>query len=154
MNNIDFSPLFRSSIGFDRVASLLDAASRTNTNTGSYPPYNIEAVDENHYKISLAVAGFSHDDLNIETENNLLTITGRKEVAQKETKNILYQGIAARNFERKFQIAEHVEVSNAQLENGLLLIDLVREIPEAMKPKSIKIKGMQNNLENQTGKAA
>lgn len=137
MRNIDLSPLYRSFIGFDHLASMMDAASRAEKQS-SYPPYNIELLDDDKYQISMAVAGFSLDELDIETENNNLLIRGTK--ANRDVqRNYLYQGIAERNFERKFQLGDHVKVVNAALENGLLYIDLVREVPEALKPKKIQI---------------
>jgi len=136
-SNFDFTPLYRSSIGFDRVASLLDSLS-TEQNQPSYPPYNIELTGEDQYRISMAVAGFAEAELNIEMEQNKLTITGKR-VTEKEQKTFLHQGIAERNFERRFQLADHVRVEHAQIENGLLHIELRREIPEAMKPRTIEI---------------
>ncbi|GAA5316607.1 MAG: Hsp20 family protein [Candidatus Pelagadaptatus aseana] len=138
MRNVDFSPLYRTSIGFDRMASMLDSLSRTEQNQPSYPPYNIELLDENEYRISIALAGFSEDELNIQTEPGSLVISGQKG-APGEDRKFLHQGIAARNFERRFQLADHVRVQAAHLENGLLHVDLVREIPEAMKPRTIEI---------------
>ncbi len=138
MRNFDLSPLYRSSIGFDRMANILDSLSSTEQNQPSYPPYNIELTGEDKYRISMAVAGFAEAELGIEVEENKLTITGKKEVS-KEEKTYLHQGIAARNFERRFQLADHVRVEHAQIENGLLHIDLRREIPEAMKPRTIEI---------------
>jgi molecular chaperone IbpA len=135
-NSIDLSPLYQTAIGFDRMAALLDGMARDSK--PSYPPYNIERVDENHYRISMAVAGFSRDELEITSEQNTLVISGRSgaDDAQRE---YLYRGIAARNFERKFELAEHVKVVSARLEHGLLHVELEREIPEAMKPRRIAI---------------
>ncbi len=138
MRNFDLSPLYRSAIGFDRLASMLDAANRSNEQQPSYPPYNIELLGENEYRITMAVAGFNSNELDIQTENGNLTITGQKEPDEQEHK-YLYQGIAARNFERRFQLADHVRVVKASVENGLLHVDLVREIPEAMKSRRIEI---------------
>ncbi|TCK09424.1 molecular chaperone IbpA [Marinobacterium mangrovicola] len=138
MRNFDLSPLYRSAIGFDRLASMLDAANRSNEQQPSYPPYNIELLGENEYRITMAVAGFNSSELDIQTENGNLTITGQKEPDEQEHK-YLYQGIAARNFERRFQLADHVRVVKASVENGLLHVDLVREIPEAMKSRRIEI---------------
>lgn len=135
-STIDFSPLYQSAIGFDRMASLLDSVARDSK--PSFPPYNIELVEENHYRITMAVAGFREEELEITTEENTLVINGRQESTDKDP-NFLYQGIAARNFERKFQLAEHVKVTGARLENGLLHVELVRQIPEAMKPRRIEI---------------
>lgn len=139
MRDFDLSPLYRSAIGFDRLASMLDNANR-NDNQPSYPPYNIELLGENAYRITMAVAGFNIDELDIQSENSTLLIAGTKQ-ADKQQHQYLYQGIAARNFERRFQLADHVKVTKAHMENGLLHVDLVREIPEAMKPRSIQIEG-------------
>ncbi len=136
MRSLDLTPLYRSVIGADRMARMLDGVDFADNN--SYPPYNIEVVDENRYRITLALAGFTLDDLEIEQENNLLKVSGEKGEDKVETK-YLYQGIAKRNFERRFQLADHVEVTGASFEHGLLHIDLVREIPEAMKPRKIAI---------------
>jgi len=133
--SIDLSPLYRSAIGFDRMASLLDSANVENK--PSYPPYNIELVEENRYRISMAVAGFSESELEIASEQNTLVISGKQ--SADSDKQFLYQGIAARNFERKFQLAEHVKVVSASLQNGLLHVELEREIPEALKPRKIAI---------------
>ncbi|EGG94385.1 Molecular chaperone (small heat shock protein) [gamma proteobacterium IMCC1989] len=151
MTRIDLTPLYRSSVGFDRFGSLLDAAFQTEKTTGGYPPYNIEALEENRYGITLAVAGFKESDIEIETENGVLTVRGNQE--QEDDRNYLHQGIARRAFERKFTLADHVEVTEAQLADGLLNITLVREIPEAMKPKSIVINGNNTStLEHKTSK--
>ncbi|RUO37827.1 heat-shock protein [Aliidiomarina taiwanensis] len=148
MTRIDLTPLYRNSVGFDRIASLLDNALRGDTSAGGgYPPYNIEATDENHYTITIAVAGFEESELELLTERGVLTVRGKKEAEETERK-YLYQGIAARAFERKFNLAEHVEVTGAELRNGLLNIHLVKEVPEAMKPRSIAIKTSEPALEN------
>ncbi|MBM3566095.1 MAG: Hsp20 family protein [Alphaproteobacteria bacterium] len=138
MTTFDFSPLFRSTIGFDRLARLMDEAFEQQ-GVPNYPPCNIEAVGENEYRIALAVAGFSEDEVFIETVEDSLTVSGHKKATGKSA-NYLYQGIAARDFVRKFQLADHVKVVSAGLHNGLLWIDLAREIPEAMKPRRITIK--------------
>ncbi|NIB43854.1 Hsp20 family protein [Pseudomaricurvus alkylphenolicus] len=138
MRNTDFSPLYRTAIGFDRMANMLDSLSRTEQVQGGYPPYNIELLEENEYRITMALAGFTEQDLNIQTEQNTLTISGNKN-EDTNGRQFLHQGIAARNFERRFQLADHVRVDSARLENGLLHVDLVREIPEAMKPRNIQI---------------
>lgn len=138
MNAIDFSPLYRSTVGFDRLATLLDSAQRHNHSNG-YPPYNIETTSENEYAITLAVAGFEESELDIQSERGVLTVRGQKASDDKPDRNYLYQGIATRTFERKFQLADHVEVTNADLANGMLNISLVKEVPEAMKPKRIAI---------------
>ncbi|WP_439100759.1 Hsp20 family protein [Congregibacter sp.] len=137
-NTIDFSPLYHSAIGFDRMASLLDSVARDSK--PSYPPYNIEQVEENQYRITMAVAGFTEDELEITSEQNSLVISGRSQ-GDSENRNYLHRGIANRDFERKFQLAEHVKVVAAKLENGLLHVSLEREIPEAMKPRKIAIEG-------------
>ena len=139
MTTIDFSPLFRSMIGFDRMANSLENAYRTEA--GGYPPYNVELEDENKYRITMAVAGFAESDLGIETKENLLTVTGaRKQDDEGDSRKFLYRGIATRSFERRFQLADYVKVVDARLENGLLHIDLVREVPEAMKPRKIEVR--------------
>jgi len=136
MRTIDFSPLYRSVVGFDRLADLLDAAT-AETATG-YPPYNIERLDENSYRVEIAVAGFRPDELDIQVKENLLTVTGRK-TANDEPRNFLHRGLAERNFERKFQLADYVVVTEANLADGLLSIALKRELPEALKPRRIEI---------------
>jgi molecular chaperone IbpA len=141
MRTFDLSPLYRSTVGFDRLFSMLDKTAGFENGGGtSYPPYNIERTGENSYRVTIAVAGFSESDLTIEAKENTLTVKGEK---QPETDarpaEVLYQGIAARAFERVFRLAEFVEVKSAKLEKGLLHIDLVREIPEAMKPRTIRI---------------
>ena len=142
MRTFDLSPLYRSTVGFDRLFSMLDQASGFEAGASPYPPYNIERTGENDYRVTLAVAGFSEAELSIESKENTLTVKGEK-VAKTDEKQaeVLYQGIAARAFERVFRLADHVEVKAAALENGLLHIDLVREIPEAMKPRTIRIAG-------------
>src|SRR4051812_29305694 len=137
MRTYDFAPLYRSTVGFDRLFSMLNEG--VETSTPGYPPYNIERTGENAYRISVAVAGFSDADLSIEAKENTLTIRGDKAKTEEVAGETLYQGIAARAFERVFQLADHVEVRGAHLENGLLHVDLVREVPEAMKPRQIKI---------------
>jgi molecular chaperone IbpA len=139
MRTFDLSPLYRSTVGFDRLFSLIDSMANVE-NGQTYPPYNIERTGENAYRITMAVAGFGEDDLEIEAKHNVLTVKGEKrEEAAEEGREVLYRGIAGRAFERRFQLADHVEVRGATLENGLLHVDLVREIPEAMKPKKIAI---------------
>ncbi len=138
MRDFDLSPLYRSSIGFDRMASLLDNMNRSEQAQPSYPPYNIELTGEDQYRITMAVAGFTDNELNVEVKQNHLTVTGKKNV-DKESRQFLHQGIAARNFERRFQLADYVRVETARIENGLLHVDLVREMPEAMKPRTIEI---------------
>ena len=141
MRTIDLTPLYRSVVGFDRLADLLDSAS-TEAATG-YPPYNIERTGENSYRIEIAVAGFKADDLAIEVKENLLTVQGRK-VANDEAKRYLHRGLAERDFERRFQLADYVVVADADLADGLLSISLKRELPEALKPRKIEISGAGN----------
>lgn len=139
MRTFDLTPLYRSAIGFDRLARLLNDAQRNETI--SYPPYNIELLSEDSYRIVMAVAGFTEAELEIETEHQSLRVAGRKTRNEKPEQEITYlhQGIAARDFEHKFQLADHVKVTNAKLENGLLNIQLVREVPEALKPRKVQI---------------
>lgn len=136
MRTIDFSPLYRSVVGFDRLAQLLETAS-ADASTG-YPPYNIERTDENAYKIEIAVAGFRADELNIEVKENLLTVQGRK-AANDDQRRFLHRGLAERHFDRRFQLADYVIVTDAKLADGLLQISLKRELPEALKPRRIEI---------------
>ena len=140
MRTFDLTPFYRSTVGFDRLFSLLDQASGVDASPG-YPPYNIERTGENAYRISVAVAGFAEPELSIVAKENTLTIRGEKQTKTEEKKggDVLYQGIAARTFERAFQLADHVEVKGAHLENGLLHVDLTREVPEANKPRQIPI---------------
>ncbi|MES9858360.1 MAG: Hsp20 family protein [Sedimenticola sp.] len=143
MTTFDFSPLFRSAIGFDRLANALETANRYESN--GYPPYNIELTGEDAYRITMAVAGFTDDDLDIEIKQNILKVaSGKKDESNGRT--FLHRGIANRSFERSYQLADHVRVENAELQNGLLHIDLVREIPEAMKPRRIKINSGSERL--------
>ena len=139
MRHLDFSPLYRSTVGFDRLFTMLDSLGQPETGQ-SFPPYNIERTGENTYRVTMAVAGFAENELAIEAKENTLSVKGEKktETTAKESE-FLYRGIGARTFERRFQLADHVEVKGASLENGLLHIDLVREIPEAMKPRTITI---------------
>ena len=142
MRTFDLAPLYRSTVGFDRLFSLLDNVAGYDNAAPGYPPYNIERTGDNTYRISVAVAGFAENEISIVAKENTLTIKGEKETKADENKsNVLYQGIAARTFERTFQLAEHVEVKGASLENGLLHVDLVREVPEAKKPRQIAING-------------
>ena len=142
--NFDLTPLLRTSIGFDRMAQLLDQANRIDQ-TPSYPPYNIESIDDNHYRITLALAGFSDQDLEITSEQNTLTVKGKKD--NDVEGKFIHRGIANRSFERRFQLADHVKVKAANMNNGLLHIELEREIPEAMKPRTIAIGTEQKTLE-------
>lgn len=137
MRSIDFSPLYRSAIGFDRLANLIESAA-SNGNAG-YPPYNIEQLGDNDYRISMAVAGFTQKELELSFQENLLTVKGNKQADTE--RHYLYQGIAERGFERRFQLADYVRVKGADLKNGLLHIDLAREVPEAMKPRKIEVNG-------------
>lgn len=140
MRNVDLSPLYRSFIGFDHLASLLDSANRNDKSAG-YPPYNIESVAEDKYRITMAVAGFKESELEIQSEHNTLIVKGTKASSQEEgeERKYLYQGIAERNFERRFQLGDYIKVIDAQMENGLLHINLEREVPEALKPRTISI---------------
>ena len=141
MRTFDLAPLYRSTVGFDRLFSMLDQVSGFDASS-TYPPYNIERTGENAYRITLAVAGFAENDISIEAKQNTLTIKGEKQAKTDDKKSeVLYQGIAARAFERQFQLADYVQVKGASLENGLLHVDLVREIPEAKKPRQIAING-------------
>jgi molecular chaperone IbpA len=151
MRTFDLSPLYRSTVGFDRLFSLLDQG--IDGAAPGYPPYNIERTGENEYRVTVAVAGFDEPELSIVAKENTLTIRGEKNAKDEDRRGeVLYQGIAARTFERVFQLADYVQVKGATLENGLLHVDLVREIPEAKKPRSIPIGGKSNGstvIENQ-----
>ena len=150
MRTLDFSPLFRSTVGFDRLFDLMDSYAEQ---SNGYPPYNIERSDDTHYRITLAVAGFAEKELSIEVKEGVLTVTGQRDGEERaDQRNFLYQGIAGRSFERRFQLAEHVEVRGAKLENGLLHVDLERVIPEEKKPRRIAINGPE--LKTIEGKAA
>jgi molecular chaperone IbpA len=154
MRTFDFAPLYRSTVGFDRMFSMFDDLGGEGA-VPSYPPYNIERTGENAYRISVAVAGFTDADLSIEAKENRLTIRGEKQTNDEEkTADVLYQGIAARTFERSFQLADYVEVKGARLEHGLLHVDLAREIPEAMKPRAIPITSSGKLLEVKPTKVA
>jgi molecular chaperone IbpA len=155
MPTFDFAPFHRSTVGFDRLFSALDQLVGPEGQAPSYPPYNIERTGENAYRISVAVAGFTDADLSIEAKENTLTIRGDKQINDGDsTRELLYRGIAARTFERSFQLADYVEVRGASLENGLLHVDLVREIPEVMKARVIPIMSSQKVLEVQSTKVA
>jgi len=140
MRSIDLSPLYRASVGFDRLMNTLDSASRVDESTFGYPPYNIEKVSEDAYRIVMAVAGFAENELDITAKENSLVVSARKdrEEAPDEV-TYLHRGIANRAFERRFDLADHIKVTGAKLENGLLAIELAREVPEAMKPRTISI---------------
>ena len=139
MRSYDLSPLYRATVGFDRMMNLLDSAARVDESAPSYPPYNIEKIGEDSYRISMAVAGFAEEELDLTVTENSLVISGKKDKAVEKDAKFLHRGIANRSFQRSFELADHIRVAGAALENGLLHIDLVREIPEAMKPRSIKI---------------
>ena len=139
MRHVDFSPLYRSTVGFDRLFTMLDTLAQPE-GAQTYPPYNIERTGEDAYRITMAVAGFGEDEISIEAHRNVLTIKGEKSEADKgETSEVLYRGIASRAFERRFQLADHVDVVGAELKNGLLHISLKRNIPEEMKPRKVAI---------------
>src|SRR6185503_13224891 len=149
MRTFDFSPLYRSVVGFDRLADLLESAQAETASTG-YPPYKIERTAENEYRIEIAVAGFRPEELNVEVKENLLTVQGRK-AANDEDRHYLHRGLAERNFERRFQLADYVVVTNADLRDGLLQIALKRELPEALKPRRIEIgSGKSTLIEGET----
>ena len=152
MQAFDLSPLFRSTVGFDRLTRLLDSATRVDDSTFSYPPYNIEQTGDDSYRIVMAVAGFGEGDLSITQQANSLLISGKHEKPAEE-KKFLYRGIAGRAFERRFELADHIKVVSAKLTNGLLSVELAREVPEAMKPRTIKV---GNGVEGKVleGKAA
>jgi molecular chaperone IbpA len=152
MRHVDFSPLYRSTVGFDRLFTMLDSLGQPESGT-TYPPYNIERTGEDAYRISMAVAGFSDKDITIEAHRNVLSVRGeRQDEANGEGSEVLYRGIAARTFERRFQLADHVEVLGAELKNGLLHIDLKRSVPEELKPRKIEIAngGKAKQIEAQT----
>ncbi len=140
MRSFDISPLYRATVGFDRMMNLLDNASRVDDSAPSYPPYNIEKTGEDAYRITMAVAGFGEEDLDITVKEQSLIVSGKKKVDEKEEDvSYLHRGIATRAFERRFDLADHIRVDAAELRNGLLSIELVREVPEAMKPRTVKI---------------
>ena len=143
MRQFDFSPLYRATVGLDQIADMFDRVLTSDTQTSSYPPYNIEKIDEDAYRISLAVAGFSEADLNVEVRENSLIISASK--SEEEKKSYLHRGIATRSFDRRFQLADHVHVTGANQSNGMLHIELKREVPEALKPRKIHISGSSSN---------
>ncbi|MGZ9114476.1 MAG: Hsp20 family protein [Brevundimonas sp.] len=155
MRTYDFTPLYRSAVGFDRLAGLLESAARTSQENG-WPPYNIETTGENAYRIELAVAGFKPDELTLEVKENLLTVTGRKTANDDagSERTYLHRGLAERDFERRFQLADYVVVKGADLADGLLSIELARELPEALKPRQIEINTGQRLIEGKKSKAA
>ncbi|MFN4173310.1 MAG: Hsp20 family protein [Pseudorhodobacter sp.] len=138
MRNFDFAPLYRATVGFDRIADLMDRVLTTDVAQPTYPPYNIEKTDDHSYRISVAVAGFAPDELTVEVKEATLFVTARK-AEEAETRHYLHRGIATRAFERRFALADHVRVTGASHENGMLHIDLMRETPEALKPRRIEI---------------
>jgi molecular chaperone IbpA len=148
MTSFDFSPFYRSTVGFDRVFNRLDSLVGQEAKT--YPPYNIEKLGDNAYRVSIAVAGFSNGDIAIESKENTLTIKGAKPAETEDKREFLHRGIAERAFELRFQLAEHVEVAGASLENGLLHIELKRELPESKKARQIPINGGAKTLEDKT----
>jgi molecular chaperone IbpA len=145
MDPFDFSPLFRSTIGFDRMARLLDSAARVDSAGHAYPPYNIEKTGEDAYRLTMAVAGFARDELDVTVHENSLTVTGKAKNGENEGR-YLHRGIARRAFERRFSLADHIKVVGASVDNGMLHVDLVHEVPEAMKPRKIEIGGGQPRL--------
>jgi molecular chaperone IbpA len=155
MRTYDFTPLYRSAVGFDRLAGLLESAARTSQENG-WPPYNIETTGDNAYRIEIAVAGFKPDELTLEVKENLLTVTGRKTANDDAgaERTYLHRGLAERDFERRFQLADYVVVKSADLVNGLLAIELNRELPEALKPRRIEIGGGSKLIEGKKAKAA
>lgn len=146
MRTFDYSPFYRATVGFDRVFDLLDSVSSAQTSANGYPPYNIEKAGDNAYRIVMAVAGFAEAELNVTQKENELLVTGQTAPSGQEEKQYLYRGIAGRNFERRFQLADHVKVTGAKLANGLLTIELQREIPEEKKPRAIPVQAAQPAL--------
>ena len=153
MHSFDLTPLFRSTVGFDRMARLLDSVTRLDEQAVSYPPYNIEKLDEDNYRITMAVAGFGEDELDVTVKDGTLIVSGKAESKDAERK-FLHRGIARRAFERRLQLADYIQVSGARLENGLLHVDLLREVPEAMKPRQIAINTVDGKTKSIEQKAA
>ena len=152
MRTFDFSPFYRSTVGFDRVFNLLDQTSLAET-VPAWPPYNVEKIGDDHYRITMAVAGFGSDELEITQKENSLLVVGQKQ-SEQESGQFLHRGIAARAFKQTFNLADYVKVTNAGLENGLLTVDLVREVPEEMKPRRIEIAGAYSQKTIEHSKAA
>lgn len=140
MRTIDYTPLYRTIVGFDRLANMIDSAAKQETGNG-YPPYNIEQLNEHEYVIELAVAGFGEGDLDVQIQENVLMVSGKRDSDDAEPRQFIHRGIAERSFERRFHLADHIQVRDARLENGLLVLRLEREIPEAKKPRQIAING-------------
>ena len=146
MSNFNLNPLFRSTVGFDRLFDMLNSET---SQTNSYPPYNIEVIEENKYVISMAVAGFKESEIDITSHEGKLTVKGNKKPEEKKDRKFVHRGIAERSFTQSFELADHVEVKSAKLEDGILNIGLVREVPEKLKPRKISINGSQTTIENQ-----
>ena len=146
MRRFDYSPLMRATVGFDRMMNLLDSTAQIEDASPSYPPYNIEKLDEDKYRITMAVAGFTENDLDVTVHENRLVISGKLEKSEEtEEKTFLHRGIATRAFERRFELADHIQVSGARVENGLLHVDLVREVPESKRPRTIAIEKVEGS---------
>jgi len=148
MNNFDLTPLFRSTIGFDRFSQLLGNMTNSEDNAFSYPPYNIERIGEENYRITMAVAGFSEDEIQITAKENSLIVVGKSHKSE-EPKQYLYRGIAGRSFERRFELADYIQVDSACIDNGLLHIELIRQVPESAKPRNIKISSVSPSFKNE-----
>lgn len=155
MRNFDFEPLYRSTVGFDRLANMLDRALSADVGPNTYPPYNIEKIGEDQYRITVAVAGFNEDELSVEMRDGQLAISAKKAPAETDQKvTYLHRGIATRTFEKRFQLADHVRPTGAQTKDGLLHIDLLREVPEALKPRKIEIANPAKTIEAKPAKRA
>ena len=152
MRNFDFAPLYRSTVGFDRLANMLDRALSADVNANTYPPYNIEKSADDAYRITIAVAGFGEDDLNVEMREGQLVITAKKAATEGAESTFLHRGIATRAFEKRFHLADHVQVTGAEVADGLLHVDLVREVPEALKPRRIEIGNTAKTIEAKPAK--
>ena len=149
--DIDLSPLFRSTVGFDRFGHLIESALKGDETAAAYPPYNIEKLGDDSYRIVMAVAGFTEDDLEVVVKEDVLLVSGKGREAD-QTVRFLHRGIAGRAFERRFELADHIQVAGARVENGLLIVDLVREIPEALKPRQIPIQSGSGHSDSDTEK--